>query len=89
MNSRDNTKLTNYQGVIMKYLPLIASVLFLSACSSEDKYDVGYDDGYASGYNTTCKIRATLIEGDWDSESYSKGYKAGYQQGSLACKRGQ
>jgi hypothetical protein len=47
---------------------------------------VGYSDGYATGYNTTCKIRATLIEGDWDNESYSKGYRQGYQAGSLACK---
>ena len=26
---------------------------------------------YATGYNTTCKIRATLIEGDWDDEHYT------------------
>jgi len=52
---------------------------------TEDKYDVGYDDGYASGYNTTCKIRATMIEGDWDNKSYSNGYNAGYRDGSIAC----
>ena len=37
----------------------------LSACDTfKDKYDAGYDDGWAAGYNTTCKIRATMIEGD-------------------------
>jgi hypothetical protein len=61
-------------------------IITLSGCSQEDKRDVGYSDGYATGYNTTCKIRATLIEGDWDNESYSKGYRQGYQAGSLACK---
>jgi hypothetical protein len=57
-------------------------VIILSACSQADKYD----DGYATGYNTTCKIRATLIEADWDNESYSKGYRQEYQTGSIACK---
>jgi hypothetical protein len=51
----------------------------------EDKYGVGYDDGYATGYNTTCEIKATLIEGDWENESYSNGYNAGYRDGSIAC----
>jgi len=45
----------------------------------------GYDDGYAAGYNTTCEIRATLIEGDWDSEANSRGYNTGYADGSAAC----
>ena len=58
---------------------------FLSACKEEDKYDRGYDDGYASGYNTTCKIRSTLIEGDWDNAGYSKGYAEGQTAGTLAC----
>jgi len=51
----------------------------------EDKYGVGYDDGYATGYNTTCEIRATLIEGDWENDSYFIGYKTGYRDGSFAC----
>ena len=59
----------------------------LSACDTfEDKYDAGYDDGWAAGYNTTCKIRATMIEGDWDSESYSNGYSDGYTDGSYECR---
>ena len=55
-----------------------ALVLALSGCweDEDERFDVGYDDGYAVGYNTTCKIRATLIEGDWQSddliETYSK-----------------
>ena len=59
----------------------------LSACDAfKDKYDSGYDDGWAAGYNTTCKIRATMIEGDWDSESYSRGYGDGYADGSYECR---
>ena len=59
----------------------------LSACDAfKDKYDAGYDDGWAAGYNTTCKIRATMIEGDWDSESYSNGYSDGYTDGSYECR---
>lgn len=65
------------------------SVVLLAACSTEDKYDTGYDDGYASGYNTTCKIRATLIEGDFDNESYKHGYDAGYRKGSQDCREKQ
>jgi len=42
--------------------------------------------GYAEGYNTTCKIRATLVEGDWDNKDYSKGYKAGNLAGSTECR---
>ena len=59
----------------------------MSGCDAfKDKYDAGYDDGWAAGYNTTCKIRATMIEGDWDSESYSKGYSDGYADGSYECR---
>lgn len=61
-------------------------LVLLTACSQENKYDTGYKDGYAAGYNTTCKIRATIIEGDWDNESYSSGYHKGYDAGSFACK---
>lgn len=60
----------------------------LSACGPdpEERADVGYDDGYAVGYNTTCKIRATLIEGDWDNEDYTQAYELGYADGAAACK---
>ena len=59
----------------------------LSACDAfNDQYDSGYDDGWAAGYNTTCKIRATMIEGDWNSESYSRGYSDGYADGSKECR---
>ena len=33
---------------------------------SDERLDAGYSDGYAVGYNTECKIRAILIEGDFD-----------------------
>ena len=71
--------------MIMKYLPIIVFPLLLSACSNEDKFDVGYD-GYVAGYNTTCEIRATMVEGDWDNQSYSRGYQKGYETGSQDCK---
>ena len=59
----------------------------MSGCDAfKDKYDAGYDDGWAAGYNTTCKIRATMIEGDWDSESYSRGYSDRYADGSYECR---
>lgn len=70
-------------------IPLLAAAiaLVLSGCWEDEveRFDVGYDDGYAVGYNTTCKIRATLIEGDWGSEAYSRGYNAGYLDGSAEC----
>lgn len=66
----------------MKYAALI--LVLLAGCENADeRYDVGFDDGYAVGYNTTCEIRATLIDGDWDSENY----KAGYADGAAECKR--
>ena len=51
--------------------------LTLSACwdDAEERFNVGYDDGYAVGYNLTCKIRTTLIEGDWENPDYSRGYR--------------
>lgn len=64
---------------------LLAAV---AACdNSEGRYDTGYDDGYAAGYNTTCEIRATLVEGDWGDKDYSAGYREGYAAGSLACQK--
>ena len=69
--------------------------LFVSACSDDgifesydSSYDRGHDDGHASGYNTTCKIRTTMISGDWDKKGYSEGYNAGYAAGSRECKSG-
>jgi hypothetical protein len=54
--------------------------------SADERYDVGYDDGYAVGYNTTCKIRATMIDGDFDNEAYSSGYRDGYADGERECR---
>ena len=68
---------------------LIAAALVttvLAGCyEEEDKTDVGYGDGYAAGYNTTCSIRATLIEGDFDNSSYAEGYRLGYADGAYDC----
>lgn len=60
--------------------------LLLTACTDADeRYDVGYDDGYAEGYNTTCQIRATLIEGNWSNADYSRGYADGRADGAHEC----
>lgn len=71
------------------WIALLSSVLALQACSDPDeRYDVGYDDGYAAGFNTTCEIRATLIEGDFENSHYQQGYEAGYAEGARACREG-
>lgn len=77
----------------MKTVPVVAASLLsiaLSSCgeigkNADERYDVGYSDGYAVGYNTACEIRATLIEGDWKDEDYSRGYAAGHTDGVIAC----
>ena len=67
---------------------LLAFSLAVGGCgpSADSRYDSGYGDGYAVGYNTTCKIRATLVEGDWEDKNYSAGYRAGYSAGAVACR---
>ena len=52
----------------MKKTLLLVLALIAVGCgeSAEARYDTGWNDGYAAGYNTTCEIRATMIEGDWD-----------------------
>lgn len=66
----------------------VFSIAFLFGCESRDMYELGYDDGHATGYNTTCKIRATLVEGAWDNADYSRGYEKGYAAGAAECKVG-
>ena len=72
-----------------RYTLFLIACFALSSCEPapkpEERYDVGYDDGYAVGYNTACEIRATLIEGDWGNEHYSKGYSEGQTAGIIAC----
>lgn len=73
------------------YINIFLVSIFVTSCGSygsDSKYDSGYSDGYASGYNTTCKIRSTMIEGDWDSTSYTNGYNDGYSDGAKDCKSG-
>ncbi len=61
-------------------------VLLLAGCAAGSAtYDSGRNDGYAVGYNTACEIRATMIEGDWDSAEYARGYAAGVTAGIQAC----
>lgn len=67
---------------------LITIILLLGCGPSEDsRYDSGYSDGYAEGYNTECKIRSTLVEGNWDDEAYSRGYRDGRADGVAACRK--
>ena len=74
----------------MKHFLRIFVFFALSSCiggaDPDERFDVGYDDGYAVGYNTECKIRATLIEGDFDNADYSKGYYMGLSDGAAACR---
>ena len=42
---------------------------------------------YAVGYNTTCEIRATLVEGNWDNQDYMEAYNDGYADGAADCRR--
>jgi hypothetical protein len=67
---------------------LVPSLILLTGCgpSADSRYDSGYSDGYAEGYNTACKIRATLVEGDWNDEDYSRGYRSGNTAGTAACR---
>lgn len=71
----------------MKWITPLLLLAVLTGCTEDEdeRFDVGYDDGYATGYNTTCEIRVTLIEGDWESEAYTNGYNSGYADGSAAC----
>lgn len=72
----------------MKAFAALFVISLLSACgpSADSRYDSGYSDGYAEGYNTTCKIRATLVEGDWDDGNYSRGYQNGRADGVADCR---
>jgi len=73
---------------ISKILTLFAVAgLTVSCADPDERYDAGYSDGYAVGYNTTCQIRATMIEGDWGNADYSRGYADGNDAGSAACLR--
>ena len=74
---------------IKKHAIIIPLISALAGCIEDDsdgRLDAGYSDGYAVGYNTECKIRATLIEGDFDNAYYSRGYYAGLADGAAACR---
>ena len=71
-------------------LALCCSALLISCGDSgftTDWSDSGYSDGYAVGYNTTCKIRVTLVEGNWDNQEYMEAYNDGYADGAADCRR--
>ena len=79
------------KSTILKITALLTLItLSLIGCgpSADSRYDSGYSDGYAEGYNTECKIRATLVEGDWKDKDYSRGYQDGRVDGVAACRAG-
>ena len=81
MQSRNRIKQSSY----------LLLICLLTSCGSDrpdgdGMYDSGFSDGYATGYNTTCQIRATLIN-DYDDENYRRGYNDGYIAGSDDCRR--
>lgn len=69
---------------------LALAMLFsaLAACSEEEgtTYDAGYDDGHASGYNSFCKLRTTLIWGNFDYPEYARGFADGEAAGIADAK---
>jgi hypothetical protein len=70
---------------------MLFSIFFLTTLvgcgeSADSRYESGYRDGYAVGYNTTCKIRSTMIHGDWDDKDYSRGYSDGRYAGDADCR---
>ena len=71
----------------IKLFLLVTFTFLITSCinNADERYDTGYSDGYAEGYNTTCEIRATLIEGDWSDEDYSRGYSDGRVDGTTEC----
>ena len=71
-----------------KTLLVLLFLIIFAGCgeSADSRYDTGFDDGHAVGYNTTCKIRATIVEGDWDDENYSRGYNDGLIVGADECR---
>ena len=71
-----------------KFSLIILMAASLMACEegNDTAYNRGYSDGYAVGYNTACKIRATLIAGDWSNAHYSRGYADGKNAGKKDCK---
>lgn len=64
-------------------LILLSALALVSGCgeSADARYDAGYGDGYAEGYNTTLKIRATMVKGDWNDKEYTRGYYDGRANG--------
>ena len=75
--------MNNYKVAIVY---IFLSILLISCGpSSDEMYDSGYSDGYAEGYNTECKIRSTLVAGDWKDKNYSRGYQNGRVNGVRDC----
>ena len=70
----------------MRFSLFLIVRLLVSGCD-DIGFDEGYSDGYAVGYNTACKIRATLITGEFDNADYAKGYSSGQTAGIVACNR--
>ena len=64
---------------------IVSITKYSAEIKQEENYAAGYDDGYAVGYDTTCELRSTSIDGDWESPDYRSGYEAGYSDGAQEC----
>lgn len=82
-----NENMNGRFSALLTALLLVAFSISLVGCGHGDdsRYQSGYSDGYAEGYNTTCKIRATPVEGYWSDKDYSRGYQDGRMAGAAAC----
>ena len=77
-----------FRFVVLIVQVFVVSMLLGCVPSADERYDAGVSDGYAEGYNTECKIRATLVDGDWSDENYLQGYQEGRAAGVADCKAG-
>ena len=76
----------------MRFTPLRVGVVAITSLTgfgtTPKTCNQGYSDGYTVGYNTTCQVRGTSLDGDWDSTPSRKGSRNGLRAGVRACRHG-